>query len=148
MADIRYQNTSVKNDSELDVLLALKENIFKNLKVGSFGQVKKVNEEDNTASVVLFPAYKNNIEISINVTICKNLVIKEDDVVVILFLDTNFKQSLRQTLKQQKRSSLDTSIVEMHSINYGVVIASMSRSDIDIESITNREIDILFNNIY
>lgn len=144
MADNRYQNTPIKNDSELDVLLALKENIFKNLKVGSFGQVKNINEEDNTASVVLFPAYKNNIEITISVTICKNVIVKKDDVVVILFLDTNFKQSLRQTIKQQKRSSLDTSIVEMHSINYGVVIASMSRTDIDIESITNNEIDILF----
>ena len=144
MADRRYQNTPMRNDSELDVLLALKENIFKNLKVGSFGQVKSVNEEDNTASVVLFPSYKDSIEITISVTICKSVIVKEDDVVVILFLDTNFKQSLKQTIKQQKRSGLDTSIVEMHSINYGVVIASMSRTDVNIESITNREIDILF----
>jgi len=144
MADMRMQNSNTRESSELDVLLALKDNIFKNLKVGSFAQVKSVNEEDNTASVVLFPAYKNTSEITISVTICKSVIVKEDDVVVILFLDTNFKQSLKQTIKQQKRNGLDASIIEMHSINYGVVIASMSRSDINIESITNREIDILF----
>lgn len=144
MADNRFQNTSTSNNSELDVLLALKENIFKNLKVGSFGQVKSINEEENIASVVLFPAYKDNIEITISVSICKSVIVKENDIVVVIFLDNNFKQSLRQTLKQQKRSNLNSDIIEMHSINYGVIIASMSRSEITIESITNEEIDMLF----
>lgn len=144
MADNRYQNKLESNDSELDVLLALKENIFKDLKVGSFAQVKTINEEEETASVTLFPAYKEEIEINISVAITRSVSIQENDVVVVLFLDTNFKQTLRQTLRQQKRAKLQTDVVELHSINYGVVIASMSRSDIKIDSITNREIDILF----
>lgn len=147
MADTRYQNSSIQDTSELEVLLALKENIFKTLKVGSFGQVKSIDEENSIAEVVLFPSYKNEIEVTIFATISTSISVKELDVVVVLFLDNNFKQSLKQTLKEQRRTGLDTKEITLHSINYGVIIASMSKGYVPYEMIpiTNEEIDEAFN---
>lgn len=150
MADIRQQNNaSVDESSELEVLLALRENIFKTLKVGSFAEVKSIDEDNKTAMVTLFPAYKNEIEITISVTTTASVEIQEHDLVVVLFLDTNFRSSLRQALKQQKRAGLDTNDITMHSINYGVIIASMSREYTPIEMIPilNKEIEEMFEEV-
>lgn len=138
--------TQFTDTSELDVLLTLKKNIFKNLKVGSFGQIKSIDNDEQTAMVSLFPAYKNETEITISATISKNINVQANDIVVILFLDTNFKTTLKQALKQQKRTTLDTTNLILHDINYGVIISSMTREYIpyEIDSITNEQIDDMF----
>lgn len=153
MPDIRFKQNTTTDYSELEVLLALKDNIFKNLKVGSFAQVVSVNTEDNTAQVILFPSYKGDIDVTISVIIPKSVLVSVDDTVVVLFLDTNFKQTLKQTIKKQKRSQLETTNVVLHSLNYGVIIASMSQggspgpgpTPTDMEPLTNEQIDSMFN---
>jgi len=146
MPDIRFNKNQNYDTSELEVLMSLKRNIFRNLKVGSLGEVKEIND-NNEALVTLFPAYKNEVEISIWTQISKSANVQVEDVVVILFLDRNFKQSLRQTLRREKRTGLELTNVQLHDYHNAIIIANVNRSSgggSDMYPITDVEIDLCF----
>lgn len=120
MPDIRRQNKPVQSNTDLDVLLALKTNIFKNLKVATLGQVTSVDNDVITASI--FPLYKDEDTLNLEVYKLKNLDIKKDDIVLILFLDRNFNQNLKQTKNNQARTNLVESKDTLHSYKNGIII--------------------------
>ena len=108
-----------KND-DLEVLLALKRNILRDLKVASLGIVKSI--KDNIIKVNLFPTYTNESEITIDCYCLKNLEVNKDNVVLVLFLDRNFIQNLNQKNNNQQLNKVDSKNIELHSLKYGVVI--------------------------
>jgi hypothetical protein len=108
-----------KND-DLEVLLALKRNILRDLKVASLGIVKSI--KDNIIKVNLFPTYTNESEITIDCYCLKNLEVNKDNVVLVLFLDRNFIQNLNQKNNNQQLTKVDSKNIELHSLKYGVVI--------------------------
>lgn len=108
-----------KND-DLEVLLALKRNILRDLKVASLGIVKSI--KDNIIKVNLFPTYTNESEITIDCYCLKNLEVNKDNVVLVLFLDRNFIQNLNQKNNNQQFTRVDSKNIELHSLKYGVVI--------------------------
>lgn len=108
-----------KND-DLEVLLALKRNILRDLKVASLGIVKSI--KDNIIKVNLFPTYTNESEITIDCYCLKNLEVNKDNVVLVLFLDRNFIQNLNQKNNNQQLTKIDSNNIELHSLKYGVVI--------------------------
>lgn len=108
-----------KND-DLEVLLALKRNILRDLKVASLGIVKSI--KDNIIKVNLFPTYANESEITIDCYCLKNLEVNKDNVVLVLFLDRNFIQNLNQKNNNQQLTKVDSKNIELHSLKYGVVI--------------------------
>lgn len=108
-----------KND-DLEVLLALKRNILRDLKVASLGIVKSI--KDNIIKVNLFPTYTNENEITIDCYCLKNLEVNKDNVVLVLFLDRNFIQNLNQKNNNQQFTKVDSKNIELHSLKYGVVI--------------------------
>lgn len=108
-----------KND-DLEVLLALKRNILRDLKVASLGIVKSI--KDNIIKVNLFPTYTNESEITIDCYCLKNLEVNKDNVVLVLFLDRNFIQNLNQKNNSQQLTKVDSKNIELHSLKYGVVI--------------------------
>lgn len=111
---------NINKSDDLEVLLALKKNIFRDLKVASLGQVKEVN--DSNISVSLFPTYSNESELYINCYKLNNLEINKNDVVLVLFLDKNFIQNLNQIKNNQTKSTLDSNNIELHSLKYGIII--------------------------
>lgn len=108
-----------KND-DLEVLLALKRNILRDLKVASLGIVKSI--KDNIIKVNLFPTYTNESKITIDCYCLKNLEVNKDNVVLVLFLDRNFIQNLNQKNNSQQLTKVDSKNIELHSLKYGVVI--------------------------
>ena len=108
-----------KND-DLEVLLALKRNILRDLKVASLGIVKSI--KDNIIKVNLFPTYTNESEITIDCYCLKNLEVNKDNVVLVLFIDRNFIQNLNQKNNNQQLTKVDSKNIELHSLKYGVVI--------------------------
>lgn len=108
-----------KND-DLEVLLALKRNILRDLKVASLGIVKSI--KDNIIKVNLFPTYTNESEITIDCYCLKNLEVNKDNVVLVLFLDRNFIQNLNQKNNNQQLTKVDSKNIELHSLKYGVII--------------------------
>ena len=110
----------IRKDDNLEVLLTLKRNIFKNLKVASLGQVTKIGSD--IINVTLFPLYKEETNVVIDCYKLKDLELKLNDVVLILFLDRNFIQNLKQIKNNQSKTNLDVNNVELHSLKYGIII--------------------------
>ena len=110
----------ISKDDNLEVLLTLKRNIFKNLKVASLGQVTKIGND--IINVTLFPLYKEETNVVIDCYKLKDLELKPNDVVLILFLDRNFIQNLKQIKNNQSKTNLDANNVELHSLKYGIII--------------------------
>ena len=119
--DVRRQGyRGISKNDDLEVLLALKRNILRDLKVASLGIVKSI--KDNIIKVNLFPTYTNESEITIDCYCLKNLEVNKDNVVLVLFLDRNFIQNLNQKNNNQRLTNIDSKNIELHSLKYGVVI--------------------------
>lgn len=116
----RQGNRGISKNDDLEVLLALKRNILRDLKVASLGIVKSI--KDNIIKVNLFPTYTNESEITIDCYCLKNLEVNKDNVVLVLFLDRNFIQNLNQKNNNQQLTRIDSKNIELHSLKYGVVI--------------------------
>lgn len=116
----RQGNRGISKNDDLEVLLALKRNILRDLKVASLGIVKSI--KDNIIKVNLFPTYTNESEITIDCYCLKNLEVSKDNVVLVLFLDRNFIQNLNQKNNNQQLTKVDSKNIELHSLKYGVVI--------------------------
>lgn len=119
--DSRIKNQKdISKDDDLEVLLTLKRNIFKNLKVASLAQVKEVGE--TTIKVSLFPVYSDESELTVDCYKLNNLELSKEDVVLVLFLDKNFIQNLKQIKNNQNKTNLDSNNIELHSLKYGIII--------------------------
>ena len=119
--DVRRQGyRGISKNDDLEVLLALKRNILRDLKVASLGIVKSI--KDNIIKVNLFPTYTNESEITIDCYCLKNLEVNKDNVVLVLFLDRNFIQNLNQKNNNQQLTKVDSKNIELHSLKYGVII--------------------------
>lgn len=116
----RQGNRGISKNDDLEVLLALKRNILRDLKVASLGIVKSI--KDNIIKVNLFPTYTNESEITIDCYCLKSLEVNKDNVVLVLFLDRNFIQNLNQKNNNQQLTKIDSKNIELHSLKYGVVI--------------------------
>lgn len=119
----RQGNNGVNKNDELEVLLALKRNIFRDLKVASLGQVKEVG--DSIIKVIPFPTYSNESEITIDCFKLKNIEVEKNDVVLVLFLDRNFIQNFKQIKNNQVKTKLDSKNVELHSTKYAIIIGTL-----------------------
>lgn len=113
-------NKNINKNDDLEVLLVLKRNILKNLKVASLAQVKEIG--GSTIKVSLFPIYSNETELTIECYKLKNLEVEKNNIVLILFLDRNFIQNLKQIQSNQNKTNLDSNNIELHSLKYGIII--------------------------
>lgn len=103
----------------LDLLLALKENIMRDTSVADFGKVTKVSEDGKYICDLI---NTNETVVCISFGISASV----DDVVLILFTDTDFRVNLKSI--QQGRESSEVNTVHRHSKNYGVIISNGTSS--------------------
>lgn len=122
MANEKFTGPSSVTTDLLRVLLTLKENIFKDLKVATLAKVNSFDEENHSCVVTPFPLFEDEQQKTIS---CLNfLSVNTDDVVLILFLDRNFIQNLKQYLSQQQLSYLKDKT--LHSEKFGIVIQAFN----------------------
>ena len=108
------------NDDFLEVLLILKDNIFKDLNVATLAIVEEVKED--SVNVIPFPTIKSeSSERQINCVKLKNLELTKNDIVIVVFCDRNFIQNLKQLKQNQKITQLNKN-VNLHSDKYGVIL--------------------------
>lgn len=129
MDDIKFSGTKMISSDFLRVLLALKENIMKDLKVATLAIVKSINEKTQTCIVEPFPLLEieKNKNITCVVNNIDNLSIK--DIVLVIFLDRNFLQNLGQIKNQQEKTNLKKN-TELHSEKYGIIISKIISKNI------------------
>ena len=117
--DIRQQGYSFYEDDLLSVCTTLKGNIFRNLKVATLAKV--IKSENDIIKCKPFPLVEKEASKIINCYKLKNLTLKEDDVALVLFLDRNFLQNLKQIKNNQKLTTLQQN-VDLHSDKFGIII--------------------------
>ena len=122
MSDTRKNESLYDENDLLTVLLTVKSNILRDLKVASLGVVKEI--EDNNYIVKLFPLLQNENEKTILCFKLKDITIIKDDIVLILFTDRNFIQNLKQIKLNQTLTKL-TENYDLHSHNYGIIIGKL-----------------------
>ena len=103
----------VPSSDFLQVLLALKGNIMRDLNVADIAIVDK---DDGPIRCKLL----NNEEIKIECEKLKGLTIAKDDLVLVLFTNSDFRNNLKQIRNNQKPQK--TSSQSLHNKNYGVII--------------------------
>lgn len=134
----KFEGSSSTQGGLYDVLLTLKDNIFKTLNVCTFAIVQKVNK-DGTINVTPFPIQTN--ETTKNITclssmipyiskendntniqwIDLNTILSKGDVVLVIFTNRNSIQNFNQSKKNQKLTKLYKE-TGLHFETYGVVI--------------------------
>lgn len=122
MSDTRKNESLYDENDLLTVLLTVKSNILRDLKVASLGVVKEI--EDNNYIVKLFPLLQNENDKTILCFKLKDITIVKDDIVLILFTDRNFIQNLKQIKLNQTLTKL-TENYDLHSHNYGIIIGKL-----------------------
>ena len=143
--DTKYANNGSFQGGLTDVLVALKNNIFRNLNVATIGEVVSTNISDNTAVVKILP--QSSGENSKNITcncIAFPIMSKEDetkniewtsyasaleihDLVLVLYTNRNSSQIIKQHSMNTTYSSLSNERLELHSDKFGVVIGLINK---------------------
>lgn len=116
------------NSSLLDVLKALRQNIFKNLKVATLGIVKQVDATHKTLSVQVFP--KDEEAKTTSLISCRylNEGATVGDIVLVLFLDRNFLANLSRIengINDVQTVSSNVSTENLHSEKFGIAIKTL-----------------------
>lgn len=105
------------NSNFLNVLLALKENIMKDLKVAEIGIVKEI-KNDLCYCYLLNSKSTELICIKLN-----NLSLSQNDIVLIVFTNTDFRTNLNRLKNNQE--TIDYTNGQKHSYNFGVIIGKI-----------------------
>lgn len=114
-------NNFVSSDF-LRVLLALKANIMRDLKVATVGVVKSIDLTEKTCVVEPFPLTENEMPKNIKCFLSKSCIdAQEGSIVVILFLDRNSNQTIKQSIKNIPKTFLKENKI-LHDENYGIAI--------------------------
>lgn len=114
--------TGNKNTSSsfLDVLMALKKNIMKDLNVAEIGIIKQIKGDDYYCSLL------NNSKTTI---VCRNLTnieININDLVLILFTNTDTRNNLNRYKSNQNLVSVEN--LQLHSNSYGIIVLSETQA--------------------
>jgi len=143
--DTKYAKNTSFQGGLTDVLVALKNNIFRNLNVATIGEVVSINTSDNTIQVKLLPQASG--EISRNIT-CNSLsfpivktqddtetiewrsytsILAIHDLVLVLYTNRNSSQNIKQHSMNTTYSNLSKERLELHSDKFGIVIGLISK---------------------
>ena len=109
-----HGNNDNENTSLVDVMLALKENVFRTLNVADLGIVTKIDGD------IVQCKFLTNNNVAINCIKLNNISVKLGDVVLITFTNTDFRVSLAQYKTNQEVITRSSQIY--HDIRYGVII--------------------------
>ena len=109
-------NNVVSSDF-LKVLLALKKNTFKDLNVAELATVTKILNNDITCNLL------NNQDTFVICRKLQGLEIQENDIVVILFTNTDFRENLSRYENSQPLINKESDL--LHSKSYGIIIGKI-----------------------
>lgn len=138
--DSKYANTKSVQGGLLDVMLALKSNIMRALKVATLAEVQSIDSKTQIVKVKPFPLIEGESEKIIE---CETIMtpamqdnsftfvnlankLSKKDIVLVVFLDRNSSQNLSQAKKKQKLSTLKENS-ELHSDKFGIIVALVNK---------------------
>ena len=114
---LRSEPTS---DDLMDFAKAIIDNVMRNLHVAALGIVTKVTTNDIYVKVV--PTNENETEKEISVINGTSEELQKDDVVLVLFLDSDFRTNLEQIKANNTKNLQKNKNLEKHTEKFGIII--------------------------
>lgn len=107
--------------SFLDVMLALKNNVMRDLNVAEVVEVKKISTNSITVSVLTNPQQM------LECVALQNLDVQLNDIMLVIFTNTDFRTNLNKFKNNQTLQKIDNQT--MHTKNTGVLVGLIYRKE-------------------
>ena len=108
-----YKGNEVNSKDFLEILFALKNNIMKDLNVCEVAQIESISNEIYKCKIL-------STDEIITVVPLQNLQIAQNDVVVILFSNTDFRTNLKRI--QNDNAAITDDTLNLHNKSFGIII--------------------------
>lgn len=108
-----YKGNEVNSKDFLEILFALKNNIMKDLNVCEVAQIESISNDIYKCKIL-------STDEVITVIPLQNLEIAQNDVVVILFSNTDFRTNLKRIQNDNVAITNDT--LNLHNKSFGIII--------------------------
>lgn len=108
-----YKGNEVNSKDFLEILFALKNNIMKDLNVCEVAQIESISNDIYKCKIL-------STEEVITAVPLQNLQIGQNDVVVILFSNTDFRTNLKRI--QNDNAAITDDTLNLHNKSFGIII--------------------------
>ena len=108
-----YKGNEVNSKDFLEILFALKNNIMKDLNVCEVAQIESISSEIYKCKILS----TNEVITAIPL---QNLQIAQNDVVVILFSNTDFRTNLKRI--QNDNAGITDNTLNLHNKSFGIIM--------------------------
>ena len=108
-----YKGNEVNSKDFLEILFALKNNIMKDLNVCEVAQIESISSEIYKCKILS----TNEVITAIPL---QNLQIAQNDVVVILFSNTDFRTNLKRI--QHDNDGITDDTLNLHNKSFGIIM--------------------------
>ena len=108
-----YKGNEVNSKDFLEILFALKNNIMKDLNVCEVAQIESISSEIYKCKILSTDEVITAIPL-------QNLQIAQNDVVVILFSNTDFRTNLKRI--QNDNAGITDNTLNLHNKSFGIII--------------------------
>ena len=108
-----YKGNEVNSKDFLEILFALKNNIMKDLNVCEVAQIESISNEIYKCKIL-------STDEVITAVPLQNLQIVQNDVVVILFSNTDFRTNLKRI--QNDNAAITDDTLNLHNKSFGIII--------------------------
>lgn len=108
-----YKGNEVNSKDFLEILFALKNNIMKDLNVCEVAQIESISNEIYKCKILSTDEVITAIPL-------QNLQIAQNDVVVILFSNTDFRTNLKRI--QHDNDGITDDTLNLHNKSFGIIM--------------------------
>ena len=108
-----YKGNEVNSKDFLEILFALKNNIMKDLNVCEVAQIESISDEIYKCKILSTDEIITAIPL-------QNLQIVQNDVVVILFSNTDFRTNLKRI--QNDNAAITDDTLNLHNKSFGIIM--------------------------
>lgn len=108
-----YKGNEVNSKDFLEILFALKNNIMKDLNVCEVAQIESISSEIYKCKILSTDEVITAIPL-------QNLTISQNDVVVILFSNTDFRTNLKRI--QNDNAAITDDTLNLHNKSFGIIM--------------------------
>ena len=108
-----YKGNEVNSKDFLEILFALKNNIMKDLNVCEVAQIESISDEIYKCKILSTDEVITAIPL-------QNLQIVQNDVVVILFSNTDFRTNLKRI--QNDNAAITDDTLNLHNKSFGIIM--------------------------
>jgi len=115
-------NNNVVTSDFLRVLLTLKQNIFRDLHVATVGIVTSSTLLEEGVTTYTCNEMCNS-KMQIDCYALEGLTLTQNDVVLILFVDNDFRQNYKRLKLGQQTIDMETK--NLHAMSYGIIIGKL-----------------------